>query len=275
MSEMHAEKRLQGLQIPFHAVEATIEGTPSAGKSEERVEGARTPSPSPRYCSWERCLPIERRLCVESPPPLALPVPLARGPIQQAAGQFNNVQAEGFWALRGGACEQQTNAAEYRELTPMDGYSLPLTPSTLPPLDDADDLREEQADASDTPDGEDDIGEANERHADEWSAGGQVAHARPDDAGRGAEAGQDAQESGNGEVAWPSRGSAGHPFACGQACKYNSKTRGCKDGTSCNRCHLCKWVSARCRRARGTKRGGSAGGHDLGGLAHDGFELGG
>jgi hypothetical protein len=39
----------------------------------------------------------------------------------------------------------------------------------------------------------------------------------------------------------PSVGSIGHPFTCGQACKYHSKPRGCKDGRFCVRCHLCKW----------------------------------
>eukprot|EP00931_Biecheleriopsis_adriatica_P044818 TRINITY_DN25678_c0_g1_i1.p1 TRINITY_DN25678_c0_g1~~TRINITY_DN25678_c0_g1_i1.p1 ORF type:complete len:276 (-),score=41.89 TRINITY_DN25678_c0_g1_i1:44-871(-) len=36
-------------------------------------------------------------------------------------------------------------------------------------------------------------------------------------------------------------GSIGHPYSCGQACKYISKSRGCKDGRFCVRCHLCKW----------------------------------
>mmetsp|Transcript_317 Transcript_317/g.877 ORF Transcript_317/g.877 Transcript_317/m.877 type:complete len:172 (+) Transcript_317:32-547(+) len=39
----------------------------------------------------------------------------------------------------------------------------------------------------------------------------------------------------------PSIGSCGHPISCGKACKYSWKARGCKDGVSCIRCHLCKW----------------------------------
>jgi hypothetical protein len=38
-----------------------------------------------------------------------------------------------------------------------------------------------------------------------------------------------------------SLGSVGHPLTCSEACKYVSKPRGCKDGASCDRCHLCKW----------------------------------
>mmetsp|Transcript_38013 Transcript_38013/g.98391 ORF Transcript_38013/g.98391 Transcript_38013/m.98391 type:complete len:154 (+) Transcript_38013:52-513(+) len=36
-------------------------------------------------------------------------------------------------------------------------------------------------------------------------------------------------------------GSIGHPHSCASGCKYNSKPRGCKDGMSCTRCHLCCW----------------------------------
>jgi len=36
-----------------------------------------------------------------------------------------------------------------------------------------------------------------------------------------------------------SRGSVGHPHACADACKYFWKKKGCKDGASCKRCHLC------------------------------------
>jgi len=36
-------------------------------------------------------------------------------------------------------------------------------------------------------------------------------------------------------------GSVGHPFSCAGACKYARKRRGCKDGVSCDRCHLCEW----------------------------------
>lgn len=41
----------------------------------------------------------------------------------------------------------------------------------------------------------------------------------------------------------PSRGSLGHPQSCGLACKYARKSRGCKDGYACARCHLCRWSS--------------------------------
>lgn len=36
-------------------------------------------------------------------------------------------------------------------------------------------------------------------------------------------------------------GSVGHPVTCSEACKYVGKARGCKEGASCDRCHLCKW----------------------------------
>lgn len=39
----------------------------------------------------------------------------------------------------------------------------------------------------------------------------------------------------------PSMGSKGHPYNCAEACKYACKSRGCKDGLSCSRCHLCDW----------------------------------
>jgi hypothetical protein len=39
----------------------------------------------------------------------------------------------------------------------------------------------------------------------------------------------------------PSPGSVGHPHLCAGACKYNSR-KGCKEGDSCNRCHLCVWT---------------------------------
>jgi len=39
-----------------------------------------------------------------------------------------------------------------------------------------------------------------------------------------------------------SAGSLGHPFRCHLPCKFFTKSkRGCKDGSQCNRCHLCKW----------------------------------
>jgi len=40
----------------------------------------------------------------------------------------------------------------------------------------------------------------------------------------------------------PSIGSKGHKQGkCADACKYACKPRGCKDGLSCTRCHLCDW----------------------------------
>lgn len=45
-----------------------------------------------------------------------------------------------------------------------------------------------------------------------------------------------------------STGSAGHPTCCADACKFVRTARGCKDGTRCTRCHLCKW------RRHGTKK---------------------
>lgn len=38
-----------------------------------------------------------------------------------------------------------------------------------------------------------------------------------------------------------SKGSIGHPLSCNEPCKYALKSRGCKDGADCDRCHLCKW----------------------------------
>lgn len=38
-----------------------------------------------------------------------------------------------------------------------------------------------------------------------------------------------------------SLGSLGHPYSCGLACKYVGKAKGCKDGTLCPNCHLCRW----------------------------------
>eukprot|EP00434_Breviolum_minutum_P000385 symbB.v1.2.000325.t1/scaffold6.1/size569917/28 len=40
---------------------------------------------------------------------------------------------------------------------------------------------------------------------------------------------------------YPSMGSYGHPLSCAPACKYNSKSKGCKDGALCDHCHLCRW----------------------------------
>mmetsp|Transcript_35637 Transcript_35637/g.83364 ORF Transcript_35637/g.83364 Transcript_35637/m.83364 type:complete len:230 (+) Transcript_35637:152-841(+) len=36
-------------------------------------------------------------------------------------------------------------------------------------------------------------------------------------------------------------GSRHHPEGCAAPCKYNTKSRGCKDGADCGFCHLCPW----------------------------------
>jgi len=47
---------------------------------------------------------------------------------------------------------------------------------------------------------------------------------------------------GNNVFAAESSGSLGHPFRCHLPCKFFTKSkRGCKDGSQCTRCHLCKW----------------------------------
>jgi len=43
----------------------------------------------------------------------------------------------------------------------------------------------------------------------------------------------------------PSTGSIGHPFSCAAACKYIKKSRGCKDGADCDRCHLCAFKNSK------------------------------
>jgi hypothetical protein len=53
----------------------------------------------------------------------------------------------------------------------------------------------------------------------------------------------------------PSVGSIGHPFSCNAPCKYASKRLGCKDGSSCTRCHLCWWT-------RGAERNATEGSQD-------------
>jgi hypothetical protein len=39
----------------------------------------------------------------------------------------------------------------------------------------------------------------------------------------------------------PSKGSVGHPYTCGSACKYVRRKGGCIAGDSCDSCHLCHW----------------------------------
>jgi hypothetical protein len=54
-----------------------------------------------------------------------------------------------------------------------------------------------------------------------------------------------------------SAGSKGHPLCCAEPCKYQNKLRGCKDGATCDHCHLCEWKPARGRKnaPRGTRKG--------------------
>eukprot|EP00930_Biecheleria_cincta_P027135 TRINITY_DN19060_c0_g1_i1.p1 TRINITY_DN19060_c0_g1~~TRINITY_DN19060_c0_g1_i1.p1 ORF type:complete len:276 (-),score=44.09 TRINITY_DN19060_c0_g1_i1:156-983(-) len=40
--------------------------------------------------------------------------------------------------------------------------------------------------------------------------------------------------------AW-SRGTLGHPYSCGAACKYARRKGGCREGTQCLNCHQCHW----------------------------------
>mmetsp|Transcript_31150 Transcript_31150/g.58436 ORF Transcript_31150/g.58436 Transcript_31150/m.58436 type:complete len:223 (+) Transcript_31150:141-809(+) len=49
------------------------------------------------------------------------------------------------------------------------------------------------------------------------------------------------QRAGASEREYPSVGSFGHPVSCAPPCKYNSKSKGCKDGAACDHCHLCRW----------------------------------
>eukprot|EP00931_Biecheleriopsis_adriatica_P080379 TRINITY_DN53740_c0_g1_i1.p1 TRINITY_DN53740_c0_g1~~TRINITY_DN53740_c0_g1_i1.p1 ORF type:complete len:217 (-),score=16.39 TRINITY_DN53740_c0_g1_i1:158-808(-) len=37
-------------------------------------------------------------------------------------------------------------------------------------------------------------------------------------------------------------GSVGHPFRCRRGCKFINRPRGCKDGSLCSHCHLCRWT---------------------------------
>jgi len=46
---------------------------------------------------------------------------------------------------------------------------------------------------------------------------------------------------------WPSIGSQGHPLCCQLPCKYVGKKKGCKDGLSCTRCHLCQFSKSGAR----------------------------
>eukprot|EP00929_Paragymnodinium_shiwhaense_P015565 TRINITY_DN123676_c0_g1_i1.p1 TRINITY_DN123676_c0_g1~~TRINITY_DN123676_c0_g1_i1.p1 ORF type:complete len:229 (+),score=22.37 TRINITY_DN123676_c0_g1_i1:90-776(+) len=51
-----------------------------------------------------------------------------------------------------------------------------------------------------------------------------------------------------------SLGSAGHPWSCALPCKFVMRTRSCKDGVQCTRCHLCKWTKGSERRKRADLR---------------------
>mmetsp|Transcript_60928 Transcript_60928/g.122145 ORF Transcript_60928/g.122145 Transcript_60928/m.122145 type:complete len:244 (+) Transcript_60928:118-849(+) len=96
-------------------------------------------------------------------------------------------------------------------------------------------------------------GECRKGEPQEEAASGEVSTAGSEGTGVPSEELADSnksQDAASDEVAsegaeWPSCGSVGHPHACAMACKYVLKPRGCKDGSSCNRCHLCKWSSPR------------------------------
>lgn len=45
-----------------------------------------------------------------------------------------------------------------------------------------------------------------------------------------------------------SMGTANHPHGCAAACKYVWRKQGCKEGASCQRCHLCHYTRANDRR---------------------------
>mmetsp|Transcript_22882 Transcript_22882/g.71999 ORF Transcript_22882/g.71999 Transcript_22882/m.71999 type:complete len:302 (-) Transcript_22882:193-1098(-) len=55
-----------------------------------------------------------------------------------------------------------------------------------------------------------------------------------------------------GEDSVPSAGSRGHPGSCAAPCKYHWKKRGCKDGATCGRCHLCPWRPGSSSHGRGS-----------------------
>jgi len=59
-------------------------------------------------------------------------------------------------------------------------------------------------------------------------------------------------------------GTRGHPFNCGQACKYFRRKGGCRDGAACLNCHECRW-----RRDVPTKQGTNLG---LGNATTPGFD---
>lgn len=50
------------------------------------------------------------------------------------------------------------------------------------------------------------------------------------------------EDSPGNDISWPSIGSKGHPYECGQVCKFAWRQRGCKDGPSCPRCHICRYT---------------------------------
>lgn len=50
-----------------------------------------------------------------------------------------------------------------------------------------------------------------------------------------------------------SLGSAGHPYDCSPACKYATRTKGCKDGRNCIHCHLCAWKRTKRSRKKKTE----------------------
>jgi len=48
----------------------------------------------------------------------------------------------------------------------------------------------------------------------------------------------------NAHEGWPSPGSVGHPYACKAPCRFQHRGKGCKDGSKCDKCHLCRFTRA-------------------------------
>jgi len=52
---------------------------------------------------------------------------------------------------------------------------------------------------------------------------------------------------------WPTKGSIGHPYSCQAPCRFQHRGKGCKDGSSCDKCHLCRFTRAAARQ-KGVQR---------------------
>lgn len=46
---------------------------------------------------------------------------------------------------------------------------------------------------------------------------------------------------------WPNPGSVGHPYCCQAPCRFQHRGKGCKDGSNCDKCHLCRFTRAGAR----------------------------